>query len=179
MAIAMSFQPDFPFRLIEDDFALFVVIFHSESYGTHFHKPSTARCSLLLRAPVEGCNKRSDYPTHLSRMIRPEPIIYKKCRAEMSPWQKCDRLSHFSLFFFFFPLLFRFNIGFLCDFFERLMHEKWDFSKGLFGVLCAKIAHNTFESLPMRSIMEHMRFSLTWYIFPSSAVVAFFATTKF
>ena len=81
MAIAMSFQPDFPFRLIEDDFALFVVFFHSESYGTHSHKPSSARCSLLLRAPVEGYIKRSDYPTHLSRMVRPEPIIYKICRS--------------------------------------------------------------------------------------------------
>ena len=78
MAIAMSFQPDFPFRLIENDFALFVVFFHSESYGTQSHKPSVARCSLLLRAPVEGCNKRSDCPTHLSRMVRPVFIIYKK-----------------------------------------------------------------------------------------------------
>lgn len=78
MAIAMSFQPDFPFRLIEDDCALFVVFFHSESYGTHSHKPSSARCSLLLRAPVEGYIKRSDFPTHLSRMVRPVFIIYKK-----------------------------------------------------------------------------------------------------
>ena len=87
MAIAMSFQPDFPFRLIENDFALYLVFFHSESYGTHSHKPSSARCSLLLRAPVEGYIKRSDFPTHLSRMVRPEPIIYKKFVAQ----RKSDR----------------------------------------------------------------------------------------
>ena len=42
MAIAMSFLPDFPFRLIEDDFALFVIFFHSESYGTHLTPTASA-----------------------------------------------------------------------------------------------------------------------------------------